>query len=140
MCGVSSNIGCPSGAVPATVGSCALPSAPIPNPSSFAGDCNAMIKHSFISLLIGGLALGPTATFAAEGDFPIAGTAPYQRPAGAPVIAHVSHDPAWFAFALTGVSQPYPDSLVFLRNQGNWYTPFDRPGMLPPYDLRGWHQ
>jgi hypothetical protein len=38
------------------------------------------------------------------------------------------------------VSQPYPASLRFLEDQGNWYTPFNRPGMLPPYDIRGWHR
>lgn len=98
-----------------------------------------MARHPLISFLVGALALGATATVAADASFPIAGTAPYQRPAGAPAITRVSHDPAWFAAALTGVSQPYPVSLRFLENQGNWYTPFNRPGMLPPYDLRGWH-
>ena len=76
----------------------------------------------------------------ASGGFPIAGLTPWQRPAGAPVIEWVQQrDQAWFEQALTGVSRPYPPSLNFLENQGNWYTPFTRKGMLPPYDLRGWH-
>ena len=82
--------------------------------------------------------LGPCVAFAAE--FPIAGVHPYQRPAGAPVIQEVHRDGSWYALALTGVSQPYPHSLRFLEDQGNWYTPFDHPGMRGRYDLRGWHQ
>ena len=73
-------------------------------------------------------------------SYPIAGIAPQQRPANAPTIEWVQHDHAWFKHALTGVKPPYPHSLYFLDNQGNWYTPFSRPGMNPPYDLRGWHQ
>jgi hypothetical protein len=75
-----------------------------------------------------------------ESSYPIAGTTPWQRPAGAPVIEWVHHDKAWYRKALTGIAPPYPRSLYFLDNQGNWYTPFDHPGMLPPYDLRGWHK
>jgi hypothetical protein len=48
--------------------------------------------------------------------------------------------PAWYAQALTGISQPFPYSLRFLEDQGNWYTPFNRPGMPGRYDIRGWHQ
>jgi len=83
-----------------------------------------------LSLLVGG---------AAVAEYPVAGTQPDARPAGAPRITTVTHDQAWFARALHGVSAPYPPSLGFLDSQGNWYTPFNRPGMLPPYDIRGWH-
>jgi hypothetical protein len=83
-----------------------------------------------LSLLVGG---------AAVAEYPVAGTQPYARPVGAPRITTVTHDQAWFARALHGVSAPYPPSLGFLDSQGNWYTPFNRPGMLPPYDIRGWH-
>jgi len=41
--------------------------------------------------------------------------------------------------ALHGIVPPAPDSLRFLRDQGNWYTPFSRPGMPGLYDIRGWH-
>lgn len=69
----------------------------------------------------------------------IAGTNPAERPATAPVITEVHKDGAWYTHALTGVDQPYPSSLHFLENQGNWFTPFTHPGMAAPYDIRGWH-
>ncbi len=73
-------------------------------------------------------------------DYPVAGINPSQRPADAPVIEWVEHNRAWYQQALTGIKPPYPHSLYFLDNQGNWYTPFTRPGMTGPYDLRGWYQ
>jgi len=91
----------------------------------------------FVITCLAGAALPVGAT---DEGYPIAGTTPWQRPAGAPVIEWVRHDRAWFERALTGIAPPYPRSLWFLDNQGNWYTPFDHPGMAPPYDLRGWHQ
>ena len=63
-----------------------------------------------------------------------------ERPKDAPVISKVEHDSNWYAQALHGVSKPYPYSLNFIDNQGNWYTPFNKAGMLPPYDIRGWHK
>lgn len=69
----------------------------------------------------------------------IAGTAPSQRP-DAPVVTEVIKPEGWYAEALRGIAPPYPASLSFLEDQGNWFTPFNRPGMLPPYDLRDWHQ
>ncbi len=76
---------------------------------------------------------------AASNEYPVAGLEPSQRPAGAPVVEQVEKDDAWYQEALTGITQPYPQSLRFLEDQGNWYTPFNRPGMLGPYDIRGWH-
>ena len=76
---------------------------------------------------------------AAWPEFPVAGTQPYARPVGAPTITTVTRDQAWYERALHGVSQPIPPSLQWLDSQGNWYTPFIRPGMPPPYDIRGWH-
>lgn len=76
----------------------------------------------------------------AESDYPVAGTQPSQRPQGAPVIEWVKHEKRWYEEALTGINQPYPRSLWFLDSQGNWYTPFNHPGMPAPYDLRGWHE
>lgn len=73
-------------------------------------------------------------------DYPIGGSTPDRRPEGAPVITEVVRDQAWYQEALRGISQPYPPGLQFLDDQGNWYTPFDRPGMLGRYDLRGWHR
>jgi hypothetical protein len=69
----------------------------------------------------------------------VAGLAPYQRPEGAPVISDVSHDAAWRARALTGISAPVPASLRFLDTQGTWYTPFNHPGARGYYDLRQWY-
>jgi hypothetical protein len=86
-------------------------------------------------------AAAPAPAAAAAGTgFPIAGMTPWQRPAGAPVITEVVRTPAWYGQALTGISQPFPYSLRFLEDQGNWYTPFNRPGMPGRYDIRGWHQ
>ena len=77
---------------------------------------------------------------AADSSYPIAGIRPYQRPAGAPTINNVAKDKAWYKQSLTGLSQPYPYSFRFLESQGNWHTPFNRPGMTGPYDIRNWHQ
>ena len=71
---------------------------------------------------------------------PVAGVNPAQRPDGAPVITSVDHDGQWYQNALTGVQQPYPSSLRFLEDQGNWHTPFNRPGMPGRYDVRGWYR
>lgn len=70
----------------------------------------------------------------------IAGVEPYQRPAGAPVITTVDHDHDWYMRALHGIASPYPASLRFLEDQGNWYTPFDHPGATGRYDIRNWHR
>jgi len=76
----------------------------------------------------------------AAGEYPIAGTTPDHRPEGAPVIHEVVKDEAWYDHALRGVEQPYPPSVLrFLEDQGDWYTPFTRPGMTGRYDIRGWH-
>lgn len=77
---------------------------------------------------------------AAESDLVIAGLNPSQRPAGAPVISEVVKGDGWYQQALHGVSKPYPASLRFLEDQGNWDTPFIVTGMTAPYDIRDWHQ
>lgn len=76
----------------------------------------------------------------AHAKYPIAGVKPNARPDGAPVIQKAEHDKEWFERAMTGVEKPYPKSLDFIINQGNWYTPFAIPGMHSPYDIRGWHK
>lgn len=96
---------------------------------------NQSSKHAPIGLFV----LAGLAAAVQAGDYPIAGLDPSQRPAGAPEIRTVSKDGAWYEQALTGLPAPHPASLSFLEDQGNWHTPFDRPGMTPPYDLRGWH-
>lgn len=80
-----------------------------------------------------------SATFSVALAYPIAGVKPNERPEGAPRITEVQHDRSWYKKALHGVSEPWPPSLLFLERQGNWYTPFDRPGMPGRYDVRGWY-
>ncbi len=70
----------------------------------------------------------------------IAGLTPWERPVGTPVITEYVRDKAWYEHALTGVSQPYPESLGFLDFQGGWFNPFLHAGMTGPYDIRGWHR
>ena len=77
---------------------------------------------------------------AADGDVVVAGVQPDQRPANAPVIKEMQKNRAWYDNAVTGISPPFPASFKFLDFQGNWYSPFIRPGMIGRYDIRGWHQ
>lgn len=75
----------------------------------------------------------------AEGPF-VAGVAPDRRPPDAPVLHRVIRGAEWERRALDGVTPPIPPSVaVILRDQGGWYTPFDRPGMSGPYDIRERH-
>lgn len=69
----------------------------------------------------------------------MAGLAPGQRPAGAPVVTGYFKDGDWYRRALTGIERPYPSSLRFLEDQEAWYTPFTHPGMTGRYDIRQWH-
>lgn len=75
----------------------------------------------------------------AGADVFIAGVVPSERPAGAPVITQMTKDSAWYQYALTGVTPPYPASLQFLEDQGAWFNPFLHPGATGPYDIRNWH-
>jgi hypothetical protein len=75
----------------------------------------------------------------AKAEYPMAGVDPSQRPQGAPSLSEVIKGPDWYRRALTGISRPYPASLRFLEDQGNWSTPFINPGMPGRYDLRGWY-
>jgi hypothetical protein len=70
----------------------------------------------------------------------IGGVTPSVRPANSPSVNNVLHGPAWYQQALRGVTEPYPRSLFFLEHQGQWYTPFTRPGMPGSYDIRGLHR
>jgi hypothetical protein len=96
------------------------------------------VKSILIALLVA--AFGQSAFASAESAYPIAGLQPSQRPHGAPVIQAVHKEPGWYTQALTGISKPYPNSLRFLEDQGNWYTPFNHPGMHGRYDIRGWYR
>jgi len=94
----------------------------------------------FIKMLVAGVAicLLPGSGFAQ--DVFVAGVNPDRRPENAPVISGVVKPDGWYGRALTGVSRPYPNSLRFLENQGNWFTPFIHPGIPGPYDIRRWHK
>lgn len=69
----------------------------------------------------------------------VGGITPSMRPETAPKLSQVSHDQGWYRRALTGVSKPYPQSLLWLDHQGDWYTPFTRRGAPGPYDIRRTH-
>lgn len=84
-------------------------------------------------IILPGLVIGAEAA-------PIAGLAPYERPAGAPVVKSVGMTPEARAQATRGVAQPLPPGLGFLNDQGAWYTPFTQPGMPGVYDIRGMHK
>jgi len=62
---------------------------------------------------------------------------PDQRPAGAPVIERFEPDAAWQA--LKGIAEPQT-GVGFLKDQGAWYTPFNRPNMPGRYDIRHLHE
>lgn len=89
-------------------------------------------------LVVISLHLFISASQADEGPW-IAGLDPAMRPANAPTISTVQHSADWRAHALSGITAPVPEGLDFLNDQGNWFTPFSRPGMVGLYDLRGWH-
>jgi len=99
-----------------------------------------MRQKALSAAFFAGIILGPSGLALAGDAYPIAGVKPSERPLGAPVIQTVQKDSAWYTAALTGISQPYPNSLKFLEDQGNWYTPFNRPGMPGRYDIRGWYR
>jgi hypothetical protein len=69
----------------------------------------------------------------------ISGLTPDRRPSDAPRIVSVVKGPEWYQIALTGIEPPYPYNFRFLEDQGNWYTPFNHPGMTGRYDIRGWY-
>jgi hypothetical protein len=101
--------------------------------------------------LVAAFSLGTTSY---AGGYPVAGENPSQRPAGAPIIKEFSKNDAWYEQALYGIQKPaviptyastrYPDPYtgslrLFLLDQGGWYNPFTRPGMVGYYDIRSWH-
>lgn len=87
------------------------------------------------ALVIATLAL---TTVAGAAEYPIAGLAPDSRPAGAPKTTVATRAAGWDARFFQGVASPRPASLAWSADQGGWYTPFDRPGMIGPYDIRNW--
>jgi hypothetical protein len=99
------------------------------------------VKHVF-RMPLAALAAMACATMSppAATAAPVAGLAPYQRPADAPAIKEFARSDAWRANALRGVTAPAPESIQkFLDHQGAWYTPFNHAGMPGYYDLRQLH-
>ncbi len=92
-----------------------------------------------LALLLTALLSSVAVSAADSAAAPIAGTAPSQRPASAPVTQEFVKPEGWYSQALHGVERPYPHTLRFLEDQGAWHTPFNRPGMPGRYDLRGWY-
>jgi hypothetical protein len=90
------------------------------------------------ALLVSSMSLALPAPVRAEAVF-VAGVRPDRRPEGAPRITAVVHPQAWYVAAVAGIDRPYPQSLFFLDDQGDWFTPFIRPGMTGRYDIRGRH-
>lgn len=89
------------------------------------------------------LMLGSTFAVAADTPpptYPVAGLAPYARPAGAPTIREFTVSSETLARWLHGIEGDRATGLGFLNNQGAWYTPFTHPGMPDYYDIRGWHR
>ena len=81
-----------------------------------------------------------TITNAGEAKY-IAGVEPDRRRADIPVITKTNKDSTWQKRALSGLSQPYPEHVLqFLKDQGNWFSPFMHPGMPNLYDIRNWHK
>ena len=96
--------------------------------------------NGFINGLLVAVVMTASLSPAVADDVFVAGVKPDERPSEAPRITELKHQRDWYVKALTGVAPPYPRSLFFLDAQGAWYTPFDRPGMPGPYDIRGWHK
>jgi len=88
-------------------------------------------------MLLLGLLVASANALAEAPEF-IAGLAPYQRPADAPVITVFEQTSEWQARALRGITPPQT-GLDFLKYQGAWYTPFIYPNLKGRYDIRGLH-
>lgn len=95
-----------------------------------------LVAKAFVFAVVSGAGVGQAGAEAVV----TGGVTPSVRPAGAPAINAVHYGVDWYRRALTGVSEPYPRSLYFMDNQGEWYTPFTRPGMVGRYDIRKWHK
>lgn len=66
----------------------------------------------------------------------VAGVNPTERLARAPGITEFTNDGAGYTDALSGAELPYPACLKFFEDQGPRYTPFTRPGMTGPCEIR----
>ena len=69
----------------------------------------------------------------------VAGLQPDRRPEAAPRITGSAPSDSETETAVRGIDRPLPP-LSFLKDHGGWYSPFTRPGMPGPYDIRGLHR
>jgi len=91
------------------------------------------------NLLVSAMLVQGLSSFAWGADF-VAGSAPAQRPANAPVIRQHQISPEALGKRLHGVADPLPNNVVDAALAGSWFMPIAHPGMTGPYDLRGWHR
>lgn len=66
----------------------------------------------------------------------VAGLKPFERPEGAPRVSQAS---PLSGRATQGIPISLISRLTFLADQGAWYTPFARSGMVGRYDIRSLH-
>lgn len=95
-----------------------------------------MLKMSKYAIFVFAAFFQLTVAFADSAT--VAGLKPSVRPENAPVISVFEPADAWKAQALRGIHEPQV-GLGFLKDQGAWYTPFNRPNLLGRYDIRGLH-
>lgn len=91
------------------------------------------------SLAAAVLLMSTGSVLAASLSPPMAGLQPNRRPA-LPMLNEGARPVEWYQQAFWGIEMPYPWSLRFVNDQGNWYSPFIAPGMTGRYDIRGWHR
>lgn len=102
-----------------------------------AGKSSRAVVRRRAPLAVCALAVGIAALAVPAAAEPfIAGVAPDKRPAAAPRLTAPTPLPPDAQTA--GIATPLPP-LSFIKDHGGWYTPFTRPGMPGPYDIRGLH-
>ncbi|MBF0248124.1 MAG: hypothetical protein HQL36_08645 [Alphaproteobacteria bacterium] len=76
---------------------------------------------------------------AAEIFATVAGMNPAERPSWAPKVSQIKWEDGRLKKAMRGIPEQVAANLTFFGKQGNWYTPFERPGMTGLYDIRNLH-
>ncbi|MCL2591426.1 MAG: hypothetical protein FWD67_11300 [Betaproteobacteria bacterium] len=94
-----------------------------------------MINRWFFTICL----LVATGNAAGQATGFVAGLHPDRRPDGAPQLAQAALAPDQLERALHGIDRPEPGNVGSVAATGRWWVPLREPGMLPPYDLRGWH-
>jgi hypothetical protein len=76
---------------------------------------------------------------AAQAPGYVAGLQPDRRPDGAPLVTSSELTPDQLSRALRGIEGQPPGNVETIAATGRWWVPLRGPGMMPPYDPRGWH-